>query len=673
MKYRNWLASLLIAFLTLAFAGLNVDPASAQNGGQERPELKDEALFVTNRFVIHYTETGEDGIDSTDKDDSGFPDYVEEVAQSLEYSWDYEINQMGWSPPPLDQGEGGDNRFDVYLQDIMPDGIAGYAQSEGGYVGDNPETPERERRAAYSYLALDNDYAEVDGTEFAPLNLMKATVAHEFNHVIQAGYDDFDPQTWLYESTATWMEMQVYPDISDSRAYLPDVLDAPDVCRTARSGWYGSWLFIQLLSEKYGRDIVRSIWENSRQLDGYSAIDETLKPYGSTLTLESRDFAVSNLLRVYHDGQAFPTVQVEGSVDEGVYNPNNGVQSLGADYVELTGSGLMRVAFEGDRKLTGEAIAIRGGEADRFDLSQPVTLDLSAYDASYVVVHDDEQSITEDDCRYRDYAIDVSAATDSTSAPTATLSAPNFTTPTSGNGGTVDPNGSSTYHPPYSGGGNTGAVSTAAQDLEVAFATLSPEPPPIGYEFDYAYTMTAADFGSSADYYVPNGDISANFDYVSSEDNWLSLSESPSPYDTLQAWLDGVGYEPEGDIRDIDGVEVLVEDLSDGGETSISATLIVDGLFIVVDGDHSEDDVLAMVEAVIATSQPPEVQGGTQFPSPDIDLSVVTPSPNVVPETPPIDTNSVLAMLGISLCGLSACGLAVGGGALMLFIFRRRQ
>ena len=58
-----------------------------------------------------------------------------------------------------------------------------------------------------SYLVIDNDYAGFSG---APVELMRATVAHEYNHILQFAYDTFE-QVWMFESTATWMEEQVYP------------------------------------------------------------------------------------------------------------------------------------------------------------------------------------------------------------------------------------------------------------------------------------------------------------------------------------------------------------------------------------------------------------------------------------------------------------------------------
>ncbi len=676
---RQGLSAALAAVAALIVAGLAVTPAAAQSqAGQQRPELPDERIYATDRFLIHYTLKGKDAVNPRDDDNNGTPDYVDQIAQTVEYVWNVEINQMGWAPPPHDHGEGGDNRFDVYLQNIMPDSIAGYTQSEGGYIGDNPETPERERRAAYSYLALDNDYQEAEGTGIKPLDLMKVTVAHEFNHVIQAGYDDFDPQTWLYEATAVWMETQVYPDISDSRNYLPDIMNAPDTCRTAKSAWYGSWLFVEMLAEKHGRDIVRSIWESSRQLDGYSAIDAALKPYNSSLVIESRAFAVANLLRSYTDGRDYPTVRLAGSFEQGTFTPDNGVQSLGADYVQLTGRNLLRVTFHGGKTLFGELVGIHGSEADTFDLSQPVTVDLGQYSATFVVVHDDEEALNEDACKYRDYNIDVSPASGSPSAAVATIPAENFREP-SGGGGSVTSGGngpanagSGVYHPPYSGGSNTGAMTGSPQGLEVPFPPLIPARPPIGYEFNYAYIMTAADFGSSADYYVPGGDKSANYDFVSQEGNWMSITESLSPYKTIQEWLDGVGYQPQGSTRTVDGVEVLVEDLSSGDQTSISATIIYKGLFIVIDGDHSEDDVLEMVQAIITAGKPPEAQGGTQFPAPDVSGSQATATSVPVSQNPLLASTSLVGVLGIGLCGLGACLLAVGAVLVVGLILRRR-
>ena len=93
---------------------------------------------------------------------------------------------------------------------------------------------------------------------------------------------------------------------------------------------------------------------------------------------------------------------------------------------------------------------------------------------------------------------------------------------------------------------------------------------------------------------MPNGGNSANYDYLDDAGNWLSIAESPSPYGTVDEWLTAIDYDTPGTIQTIAGEEVLIEDLGEPGDPWVSATLIVNGLFIVVDGDHTEADVVGL-------------------------------------------------------------------------------
>ena len=45
------------------------------------------------------------------------------------------------------------------------------------------------------------------------------TAAHEFFHAVQFAYDAADDQ-WFMESTATWMEDEIYDDVNDNLQYL---------------------------------------------------------------------------------------------------------------------------------------------------------------------------------------------------------------------------------------------------------------------------------------------------------------------------------------------------------------------------------------------------------------------------------------------------------------------
>ncbi len=645
-----------------------------QNG---RPALPDEQTFGTQHFLIHYTLSGKDSVDPQDTDHNGVPDYAELIGSTLEHVWTVEVSQMGWPPPPEDRGQGGDTRIDVYLENILGDGYAGYIETEGGYLGDNPNTPEQERQAAYAYMVLDNDFAETDtsGGE-TPLDLMDATIAHEFNHVLQAGIDDLDLQSWLYEATATWMEDEVYPDANDSIYYIDSLYKNPDVCLPAEIArgddlhWYGSWLFLRYLSDKYGSQFVLQIWENMRQFSGFRALDAALATYGTSLEAEFRDFAVANLLRSYADGASYPTVRVEGETGKGTFKPTDGVQALGADYIHVKADGPLNITL--DTQTSGMRLSVVGIHAGQASIIAPdepiVNLNATRYDDVYAVVVNVSRIASERDCIFEDYTLTVGGATGPETTITADVPADQYVSPltaaVSGN--------ESTYRSsdmPYSGGEN---ATSSPTELDVSFATIIPQALPASYSFDYAYVMTAADFGSSAPYYVPGGGMTANFDYLDNAGNWLSIAESPSPYDTLQAWMDDINYQSPGSIQTISGVDVLIEDLSKSDDVWFSATLIVGKMFVVVDGDHSKDDVVALVTSVIQEAQNP-------VPTPTGQSPTAQPT-EVVPPTaqsmlPGVPNTGLAAGLSLVICGLVLCGfgLVLIVGLLALVILRRRH
>jgi len=662
---RCWIILSLAGVMAMITLGLTTTPAQAHSARSPsfRPSLPNEQTHGTTHFLIHYTLSGNQAISNTDADGSGVPDYVEQVAEALEYTWQIEIDTFGWAAPPSDGGLGGDDRIDVYLEENMQGGYAGYADSDGGFVGDNPNTPEMERRAAFSYLSLDDDYAELDpGQGETPLELMQATVAHEFNHVVQAGYDAFEPHFWLYEATATWMEDEVYDDVNDGVFYLESTFNQPDICLVAESGWYANWLFLRLISERYGGDVVRQIWEHSRDFDGFNSIDRALEPLGSSLVAESRDYGVAMLLRSYSEGDAYPPVFIEGTAPAGVFDPATGVQGLGRDFVRLSGSGVLTVTLQAfNSSLSLRAVGVRGTEADVIDAQgNTLVVNMDAYSDVFVVVHNDERTSEEENCFYAGYSLEVAGG--GTPSPVVAVWQAAHFGPASA--GLPQPQPEQQAPPsgqPFTGSGSE--FSSNPAELNVDFQTLLPASLPAGYAFDYAYIMTDEDFGASAPYYVPGGGPAANYDYLDDEGNWLSIAESPSPYITIQAWLDDVQYDTPGEIISVSGVEVLLEDLSEGSEIWYSATLILDGLFIVVDGDHSSEHVIALVQGLIdaanTAAQPTPLPTLTPFIT-DIPPDLFTPVPSIGSNSGTGDSALLAGLGGLTcfICGGSVCLVA---------------
>src|SRR5690606_28323233 len=110
------------------------------------------------------------------------------------------------------------------------EGALGYSAPET-IIGDNPLTREIESRAATSYIAIENDFADVNfENRQTPITLMRATVAHEFHHAIQFGYDADEPHHWVFEATATWMETATMAKDQDATGYVAYAYTYPELC-----------------------------------------------------------------------------------------------------------------------------------------------------------------------------------------------------------------------------------------------------------------------------------------------------------------------------------------------------------------------------------------------------------------------------------------------------------
>lgn len=662
-----------IAAAVVALLGTSL-PAHAQDDTdpEGRPVLPDERLYPTDHFLIHYSLGGTAAVDPADTDADGVPDYVDFIGEALEAAWQFQIDEMGFVAPPADFGIGGDNRLDIYLTDLLPLGIAGYVTSYNGFVGDNPNSSAIERTASTSFMVLDHAYSELpeESTGNDPgaerLRFIESTVAHELFHMVQSGYDSLDAQHWLYEASATWMEYTMFGASSDALSYLELVVKNPDICLPSRSGrandglrWYASWLFIQHLSERYGEDTPRRIWEAMRARDGYDAIDDALAPSGASLEQASYEYALANLLRSYEAGSTFPPVRLEGTIERtGAFEPADGVQGLSADYLRLAMGGQVAITMNDfPLSTTVLAAAIReDGQADIYGLGAdaPLVLDLEAYPEVYLIVHNNNRPQPRDGaCVPEDYSVQVEPSNDPLSTPIGTRPAASFVTPAEEPIYSGTPDGLRVDEPFT--GADPGTFSTEPEDLALNFTSLIPDAVPAGYAFEFATRREPESFGALEEYYAPGGELVANYDYRSQNGGWIGITQSPSPYYNLAEWLDDIDYESPGEIIYTQaGSEILLEDLTRNNETWISATLILNGLFIVVDSNDGEAAVLEMVTAV-------EEAAGMVYPEPQ---TSIVPTPVPPSFTPGQQTESESAIRA----SLAAATLMMCGGTLAMVL-----
>jgi len=281
----------------------------------------------TPHFCVHWVASGADAPNPTDADGfgdgDGIPDYVEQVEGVAEHVYEIENVNLGWRDPRSDGNEGGGNgKTDVYLAEIGGS-LFGYAAPDRGQGDKTHRLPRR----LYGYLVLDNDYDpfEFPGTE--PIQDLQVTFAHEYNHILQFGYDAYQ-DAWFAESTATWMEDQVYNGINDYLRYVrrwENLFGVPITESSIRE--YGSAVWNHWLSRQYGRAVVRRAWAEAIHVrpGGFSvaAYDRAIRESGGSdfdhdFARFATDVAEWRTQAVFREGSLYGDLPRQGAISPGI-------------------------------------------------------------------------------------------------------------------------------------------------------------------------------------------------------------------------------------------------------------------------------------------------------------------------------------------------------------------
>jgi hypothetical protein len=306
----NWLKSEVKMESTPSFySSRPTDPGGPYWVIGDKQHLLPQLYNNTTRFIIHWT-NGSDGDDVNpvdpldavplnDTNTNGIPDYIENFAGFFEDSWDFEVTLREFPAPPSDaivpndnRSRNPDERYDIFIYHTPP-GYLAYA-----YFEQYPISP------SFSYIGIRNN--------LEPLKTMQAIAAHEFFHAIQFVYDCTE-ESWWMEASATWMEDEVFPDSNDNYRYLLSWFLFSDTYGLEYTdAWheYGTFIFAKHLSEDFGYNITKEVWEEMNQTNGtngLAAIENVLLSKNSTLLNEFSEFITANffLEDCYEDGAEY--------------------------------------------------------------------------------------------------------------------------------------------------------------------------------------------------------------------------------------------------------------------------------------------------------------------------------------------------------------------------------
>ena len=266
-----------------------------------RPQLYDPQVTCSADICVHWAASG------TDK--PGGPITPTLVLNTLQRIYDI-YKSSGYQTPESDGTRGGNSKTDIYLANIGSQGYYGYCAPDPNPGSNAHHTP--------AFCVLDNDYAEFrSGT---PITNLDVTAAHEFFHAVQFSYDATE-DPWFMESTAVWMEDEVFDSINDNLQYLPfGPLGKPgqSLDKNTAFGVYGGWIFFRWVTEHRPQlmgdlpKIILSMWQRAasngygKDRDSLQAVKGAMKAAGLPFRSSFAKFAAANRnpAHTYSEGAA---------------------------------------------------------------------------------------------------------------------------------------------------------------------------------------------------------------------------------------------------------------------------------------------------------------------------------------------------------------------------------
>jgi hypothetical protein len=315
-------ATPLIALSHLRWNQLSAQSKTLITQTLQATETQQSRLSPSGRFRIHYDTTGDNtpallNANQTQALPNTYDEYVDSVGAVFDYCWTFQIDSLGYNPPAPHLGPSGNPEYDIYIENIGPSIFGETFWDSTMEVVSPPNTAPR----FWTYTIIDNDFLEF---RTKGIDALRATAAHEFQHAIHLGayglWDDRDE--FFFELSAGWMEGVNFPFVHD---YYYDVAEYFTGFRNSSGslpfyyfdGYYigserGIWG--QYIAKRFGRDMMRKIWEFMTKEGVMQAINDAFITNGTDMKTEYSIFSYwnyytadrANALVYYPEGKNYP-------------------------------------------------------------------------------------------------------------------------------------------------------------------------------------------------------------------------------------------------------------------------------------------------------------------------------------------------------------------------------
>jgi hypothetical protein len=222
--------------------------------------------------------------------------YLDSLAIAADSAYNYEVNILKYPAPPNDGTDGGDDKYDIYIQTLST------------YYGETQTDQNIGQYLYTSYMLIDDSFATMYTKR---IDAARVTVAHEFHHAIQIGNYGLKQDNsgnlldvFYHELTSTSMEEFVFDNINDYYAYLPYYMRNPARSLASSSAWYDGYdvaIWNLFLKARFDVNIIKRIWELMRQDRALNAIANAISEKGSSFKNEFAQFGIW----IYFSGNRF--------------------------------------------------------------------------------------------------------------------------------------------------------------------------------------------------------------------------------------------------------------------------------------------------------------------------------------------------------------------------------